>query len=89
MLEMGFYCGLAILYPYDPVYCPTDSCGGDCRGVYIYTAKSAPLPPTETKCRHYVDGKRFEWSPRTVDLSSSEGYRKQQVCYVADKGDPK
>lgn len=82
ILTMGFYCGLSILYPYDPVYCPTDSCLGDCRGVYLYTSKSAPLPRNEKFCIAYDDSNRYEWLPRKALRQVHEDVK---ICYWEDR----
>lgn len=91
-LNLGFYSGQAILYPYDPVYCDKDG-GGLCYGVYIYTPKSAPLPPTEKHCEWAdldLPGPKnwFQWEPRTVSAERQK-YLGQRVCYLEDRGPPR
>lgn len=86
MLEMGFYCGLSMLYPYQPIYCPTDNCLGDCRGVYIYTSKSAPLPKNEKVCVGYDNNNSigYRWQPRESNIvfpSASE----PKLCFWEDR----
>jgi hypothetical protein len=50
----GYYEGLAIFYPYDPVFCDKNSgLGGPCFGMPgsgTFLPKSAPLPPGHKHC---------------------------------------
>jgi len=93
LLEMGFYCGLSILYPYVPVYCPADSCMGDCRGVYLYNAKSAPLPDGHEWCEWADSSDRdpnnnwYQWKPRII-APDRQKYLGRRVCYLEDRGRP-
>ena len=90
-LEMGFYAGLSSLYPYDPVYCKEDG-DGACFGFFIYTSKSAPLPPTEKHCL-WSDlsapspNNWYQWEPRVVPKDKQK-YLGNRVCYLEDKGLP-
>jgi len=94
--NIGYYAGEAMFYPYDRVYCPTDTGTGSCYGVSNLNnlPESAPLPQTEAKCR-WVDITRpmnsaqwYQWAPRTVSPDRSK-YLGDRVCYFADRGRPK
>ena|SRR6185312_14308460 len=90
-LEMGYYCGLSTLYPYAPVYCPQANCLGDCRGVFMFNSKSAPLPDTETACRYAAldippPKNWYQWEPR-ITPNDRQKYIGKRVCYLEDKGE--
>lgn len=94
MLEMGFYCGLMILYPYAPVYCPREDCMGDCRGVYMYTSKSAPLPLDYKWCEaadHNLAGPKnwFQWKPRLLAPDRVKSIGAERICHWEDRGEPR
>jgi hypothetical protein len=93
ILQMGFYCGLAILYPYGPVYCDKSDCSGTCYGTYLYTAKSAPLPPDATYCEAgpSIDGGDsqkgwFQWKPRTLASHEAGTHATAKECFWEDRG---
>ena len=50
----GYYQGLSILYPYDPVFCDKNGgMGSPCYGMpgsHLFLPRSAPLPPAKTYC---------------------------------------
>lgn len=81
-----YSCGSAILYPYEPVFCPREDCLGQCYS-YDRTARdSALLPAAETHCvwADPRDGNLtdhwYRWEPR-IDGS-------KRTCFLSDKGDP-
>src|SRR5258708_1742386 len=93
MLELGFYCGLSILYPYAPVYCPQESCIGDCRGVYLYQSKSAPLSSHRKWCEGVDPNSKdllnnwYQWAPRIMS-PDREKYLGARICFWEDRGQP-
>lgn len=88
-MQMGFYCGQGILYPYPAVYCPQENCLGDCRSVFLFMSKSAPLPATERLCTAAVDQHHwYQWTPRMV-ASERQKYIGPQICVFEDRGAPK
>jgi len=94
ILRLGYYCGPAIAYPYDPVYCVTDNCGGGCYGLLLSVPRSALLPAYEKYCEwadlESTDLSRnwYQWEPRTV-APDQQKYLGVRICYLDDKGSPK
>lgn len=92
MLKLGFYCGLAILYPYDPVYCDKQDCLGRCVGTVMYQAASAPLPRSYTWCKGADPDKInswYQWRPRTLDPHRADLLNTDRVCFWEDRGPPR
>ena len=94
MLELGFYCGLAMLYPYAPVYCVTENCRGGCYGSIIYSAKSAPLPLDYKWCEGtdllIISNKNwYQWKPRILLPDSVKHIGAERICYWEDRGEAK
>jgi hypothetical protein len=92
---LGYYCGLATVYPYMPVYDDNPDCLhgiGKIASDVSEMPRSAPLPPKNKMC-DWVDqssGNTFyEWQPRAVPTDLRQYIEETRICYFADHGPPK
>lgn len=100
-LQLGFYCGLSILYPYAPVYCAKENCLGGCYGIAIYQSQSAPLPLKYKWCEAGPSsddvGKSggdlskgwYQWKARVISDERASHIGATRICYWEDRGEPK